>query len=140
MAMDGFPVCGGRTILDADALDRDTGVVHRDVAEYWLQHYDISRILTTNARKLVAHLRGKIHVIVGTADTFYLNGPVRLLETAIAPLGYEAKITFLSGRTHFDLFDGGLMRRIAAQMYVVARPSHRWKPKTQPAPATELVK
>lgn len=121
-------------------FDRETGVVHRDVAEYWLQHYDISRILTTNARKLVAHLRGKIHVIVGTADTFYLNGPVRLLETAIAPLGYEAKITFLSGRTHFDLFDGGLMTRIAAQMYGAARPSHRWKPRTQPDPATELVK
>jgi hypothetical protein len=49
-------------------FDRDSGVVNREVADYWLQHYDISRILTSKARELVGDLRGKIHVIVGTAD------------------------------------------------------------------------
>jgi Putative esterase len=121
-------------------FDRDTGVVNREVADYWLQHYDISRILTSKARELVGDLRGKIHIIVGTADTFYLNEPVQLLQTAIAPLGYDAKITLLSGRTHFDLFNGGLMTRIAAQMYETARPGRRWTPSTPPDPATELAK
>jgi hypothetical protein len=73
-------------------------------------------------------------------DTFYLNEPVQLLQTAIAPLGYDAKITLLSGRTHFDLFNGGLMTRIAAQMYETARPGRRWTPSTPPDPATELAK
>jgi Putative esterase len=121
-------------------FDRETGLVYREIADYWLQHYDISRILTSNARGLVRQLRGKIHIIVGTADTFYLNGAVRLLQDAIASLGYDAKITFLSGRTHFDLFDGGLMTRIAGQMYETARPGRGWKPSTPPDPASELTK
>jgi len=121
-------------------FDHQTGVIHREVADYWLQHYDISRILANNARTLVTHLKGKIHIIVGTADTFYLDDPVRLLQTAVTPLGYDAKITFLSGRSHFDLFEGGLMTRIAAQMYDAARPGHSWKSSKPPDPATELAR
>ena len=85
----------GRDGRPMQLFDHQTGVVHREVADYWLQHYDISRILANNARTLVRHLKGKIHIIVGTADTFYLDDPVRLLQTAVTPLGYDAKITFL---------------------------------------------
>jgi S-formylglutathione hydrolase FrmB len=123
-----------------ELFDRQTGLIHREVADYWLEHYDISRILTNNAKRLVKQLRGKIHIVVGTADTFYLDDPVRLMQTAITPLGYQAKFTFLAGRTHFDLFSGGLMTRIGTEMYDVARPGHTWKTKVAPDPATELAK
>lgn len=121
-------------------FDRQTGIIHHDVAQYWLDHYDISRILTSHSRELAPELRGKIHIIVGTADTFYLDGAVHLLQQAIAPLGYDARITYLQGRTHMDLYRGGLETRITEQMYDVARPRNTWKPKVPPDPATELVK
>ena len=120
-------------------FDRRTGAIDRDVADYWLAHYDISRILTENAKQLVPQLRGKIHIIVGTADTFYLDGAVHLLEQAITPLGYKPKITYLKGRTHMDLYEGGLEQRIAEQMYNAARPGNPWKPKVVPDPATQIA-
>jgi enterochelin esterase-like enzyme len=120
-------------------FDRQTGAIHRDVVDYWLAHYDISLILTQNAKQLVPQLRGKIHIIVGTADTFYLDGAVHLLEQAITPLGYKAKITYLEGRTHMDLYKGGLEERIAEQMYNTARPGNHWKPKIVPDPATQIA-
>jgi pimeloyl-ACP methyl ester carboxylesterase len=121
-------------------FDRSTGEVHRDVADYWLKHYDIARILADNAKTLAPKLKNKIHIIVGTADTFYLDGPVHLLQERIASLGYDAKFTYLAGRTHFDLYDGGLETRIAEQMYDVARPGNHWKPAQAPSAATELAK
>jgi hypothetical protein len=65
---------------------------------------------------------------------------VRLLEKSIASLGYDAKFTYLEGRTHFDPFNSELMTRIATQMYDRARPGHRWKSTVPPDPATELAR
>jgi Putative esterase len=121
-------------------FDRQTGAIHHDVAQYWLDHYDISHILTSHAPQLAPLLKGKIHIVVGTVDTFYLDGAVHLLQQAIEPLGYNAKITFLAGRNHSDLYKGGLETRMAEQMYDVARPKNTWKPKVAPDPATELAK
>ena len=120
-------------------FDRHSGTIHRDVADYWLAHYDISRILTQHAKQLVPQLRGKIHIIVGTADTFYLDGAVHLLDQTITPLGYNPKITYLKGRTHMDLYEGGLEQRIAEQMYSSARPGNHWKPNTVPDRATQIA-
>lgn len=121
-------------------FDRATGAIHREIASYWLERYDISRLLARNARTLVKPLRGKIRIIVGTADTFYLEKAVRLLEETITPLGYEPKITYLENRTHFDLFEGGVIARMTAQMYAVARPRHRWTSTATLDPSTELVR
>ena len=121
-------------------FDRQTGAIHHDVAQYWLDHYDIARILTGHSRQLVPQLKGKIHIVVGTADTFYLDSAVHLLQHELEPLSYNAKITFLDGRTHFDLYKGGLETRITQQMYDVARPKSGWTPKVAPDPATELAK
>jgi hypothetical protein len=90
---------------------------------------DISRILVRSAPRLARPLRGKIHLIVGADDTFYLDKPVRLLQRRIDSLGYEARFTYIPGRGHFDLYDGHLLRRIAGQMYRVARQDSSWKPR-----------
>jgi len=120
-------------------FNRQTGDIHKEVAAYW-RRYDISHILATRAKALVPQLRGKIHVIVGTEDTFHLDGSVRLLEAHIQPLGYQAKFTYLEGRTHFNFYAAGLWTRIGMQMYEVARPGSRWKPATTPDPSTTLAK
>jgi hypothetical protein len=54
---------------------------------------------------------------------------VRAFERAIAPFGYDATFTYLDGRNHFDLYDGDVLHRLAAQMFEVARPRHRWTPR-----------
>jgi hypothetical protein len=96
------------------------------VENYWLGPYDISHILVGSASQLARPLRGKIHVIVGTNNTFYLDKPVRLLQRRIESLGYQARFTYIPVRTHFDLYEGHLVRRIAEQMYRGARPDATW--------------
>lgn len=103
-------------------FDRDTGRIDPAVQKAW-EKYDISRILRANWKTLGPKLRGKLHIICGTADTFHLDEALRLLEAELKKLGSDAKIEFLEGRNHFDLYkDNGLSERIAKEMYAVARP------------------
>jgi S-formylglutathione hydrolase FrmB len=105
-------------------FDRDTGKIDPFVEKAW-QKYNISNVLRTNWKTLRPKLRGKLHIFCGTADTFHLDAPLRLLETELKQLGSDAKIEFLEGRTHFDLYKDGLTERIAKEMYAVARPKVR---------------
>jgi enterochelin esterase-like enzyme len=130
----------GMNGVPAPLFDRRTGAIDRAVARYWLDRYDIRQILTTNAARLAPRLHGKIHVIVGTEDTFFLDRAVRRLELAIDSRGYDARFTYIPGRNHFDLYDGHLLTRIAMQMYATAFPSAQWKPRVAPDPVTELAK
>jgi S-formylglutathione hydrolase FrmB len=102
-------------------FDRDTGRINQFVAKSW-EKYDISRVLRDNWTTLGPKLKGKLHIIVGTADTFHLDEAVRLLDGELKKLGSDAKIEYLEGRTHFDLYKDGLSDRIANEMYAVARP------------------
>lgn len=74
-----------------------------------------------------ADLDGKIHVIVGTADTFYLDGPTRRLKAVLDRLHAKSDVRFREGRTHFDLYQDGededaLLKQMTREMYAVARP------------------
>jgi len=100
---------------------RDTGRIDTDVANSW-EKYDISRVLRDNWKTLGPKLKGKIHIIVGTADTFHLDEPVRLLDAELKKLGSDARFEYVEGRDHFNLYEGGLRLRIMKEMYAVARP------------------
>jgi hypothetical protein len=104
-------------------FNRDTGKIDPQVAEYWEQHYDIASILRENWKKIGPSLNGKIHLTVGTADTFHLDESARLLQQTVQALGGKASFTYLEGRSHFDLYQGGLLEQIAKEMYAVARPN-----------------
>ena len=108
-------------------FDRTTGDVDPAVIAYWHEHYDIAHLVSEHWDTLAPDLRGKIHLIVGTADTFYLDGAAHKLQAVLDGLHAEAHFTFVPDRTHFDLYrigtnPQGLMERIAAEMYAVARP------------------
>ncbi|MEP6787051.1 MAG: alpha/beta hydrolase-fold protein [Acidobacteriota bacterium] len=103
-------------------FDIDTGRIDPFVQKEW-QKYNISKLLIENWKTLGPKLRGKIHIFVGTADTFHLDEPVRLLDAELKKLGSDAKFEYIEGRTHFNLYEGGLGDRIAKEMYAVARPS-----------------
>ncbi|HVI56105.1 MAG TPA: alpha/beta hydrolase-fold protein [Luteibacter sp.] len=108
-------------------FNRDTGVIDPAVVAYWRDHYDIAQRLRTHWPELKPDLDGKIHLIVGTADTFYLDGSAKLLKDTLDGLHAKSDIRFLPGKTHFDLYMEGddrnaMLKKIAWEMYGVARP------------------
>lgn len=102
-------------------FDRDSGRIDPFVQKAW-ERYDIARLLRQNWATLGPKLQGRLHIIVGTTDTFHLEEAVYLLRDTLKALGSDAKIEFVEGRDHFDLYEGGLAERIAREMYTVARP------------------
>ncbi len=113
-------------------FDRATGVVDPVVVQYWHDHFDLANIVETTWAQRGPMLKGRIHLFVGTADTFYLDGAAHLFEARLAKLGAEPHFTYIPNKTHFDLYNvgeerGALFDRIGAEMYAVARPGVSWK-------------
>jgi enterochelin esterase-like enzyme len=102
-------------------FDRETGRIDPFVQKAW-EKYDIAKHLRDNWTTLAPKLKGKLHIAVGTADTFHLDEGVRLLEAELKKLGSDAKIEYLEGRDHFNLYQSGLGTRFAQEMYQIARP------------------
>lgn len=121
-------------------FDRVTGDVNPAVVAYWRDHYDLSHIVQTTWTERGPNLRGKIHVFVGTADTFYLDGAAHKMDAVLSAVGADAHFTYIPDRTHFDLYATypadagskgdrmGLFTQIGQEMYEVARPHSGWKP------------
>ncbi|HJQ15492.1 MAG TPA: alpha/beta hydrolase-fold protein [Allosphingosinicella sp.] len=108
-------------------FDRRSGAIDPAVAAYWRAHYDIADRLARDWASLKPDLDAKIHIFVGTADTFRLEGSAHRLQAVLDGLGARSTFEFIPNRNHFDLFeeDGdpeGLMRRITWDMYAIARP------------------
>jgi len=61
-------------------FDKQSGVIDHDVAEYWRKHYDLEAILERNWPTLGPKLEGKIHIYVGSDDTYFLNDAVYRME------------------------------------------------------------
>jgi acetyl esterase/lipase len=101
-------------------FNRVTGAIDPGVAESW-EKYDISRVLRENWGTLGAKLKGKIHIYVGTDDSFHLESSVALLEQQLKQLGADAEVIYIPGRSHFDLYEGGLSSHIAKEIYSAAR-------------------
>lgn len=113
-------------------FDRTTGDVDAKVMAYWHDHYDLANIVQTHWAERGADLKGRIHLYVGTADTFYLDGAAHKLDAVLQALGAQAHFTFIPGRTHGDLYvvgddKQGLFDEIGQQMWDVARPGKNWK-------------
>jgi hypothetical protein len=71
---DGYP---------AEIWDQRTGVINHEVATYWREHYDLTAIMQRDWKTLGPKLQGKLHVMVGTADTFFLDHAVHLMQAAL---------------------------------------------------------
>jgi S-formylglutathione hydrolase FrmB len=115
-------------------FDRATGAIDPNVVAYWRDHYDLANILDRTWAANGTDIKGRIHLYVGTADTFYLDGAAHMLEARLNKLGGEPHFTFIPGKSHFDLYAIGddrfaLFDEIASQMYATARPGFDWKKK-----------
>jgi hypothetical protein len=78
-------------------FDKKTGVIDHNVAEYWRQHYDLEAILERDWAQLGPKLQGKIHIYVGSDDTYFLNDAVYrmqdFLESTKNP-PYDGEVTY----------------------------------------------
>lgn len=113
-------------------FDRETGAVDAKVIAYWHDHYDLAHIAESTWAERGADLKGRIHLFVGTADTFYLDGAAHKFEAVLTRLGGDPHFTYVPGRSHFDVYVVGndnyaLFDQIGAEMYAVARPGEDWK-------------
>ena len=116
--------------LPLPAFDRTTGAVDPAVITYWKDHYDVAERLRRHWPELRRDLDGKIHLTVGSADTFYLDGAAHLLEATMKGLGARTDFRYVEGRGHFDLYSvgddpWGLYKAIAWEMYALARPGSK---------------
>ena len=68
---DGYP---------AQIFNKQTGEIDHSVANYWRQHYDLEAILERDWAKLGPELAGKIHIYVGSDDTYFLNDAVYRMQ------------------------------------------------------------
>lgn len=60
--------------------DKETGVIDREVADYWRENYDLRYILERDWATLGPRLEGKLHLYTGDMDNYYLNNAVYLAE------------------------------------------------------------
>jgi hypothetical protein len=106
--------------------------VNPGVVQYWHDHYDLAHLVESRWATQGSAWKGRYHLFVGTADTFYLDGAAHKFEAVLNRLGAEPHFAYIPDRTHFDLYKVGddrnaLFDQIGAEMYAVARPGVDWK-------------
>jgi hypothetical protein len=84
---DGYP---------APIFDKMTGEIDPRIAAYWRDHYDLSYIIARDWKTLAPKLQGKIHIYVGSADTYYLTDAVYFAQDRLEKLDppYEGEIAY----------------------------------------------
>ncbi|GGH13359.1 alpha/beta hydrolase-fold protein [Silvibacterium dinghuense] len=78
-------------------FNKETGEIDHQTAEYWRQHYDLEHILETNWSTLGPKLQGKIHIYVGSDDTYFLNDAVYRMEDFLKSTSnppYDGEVTY----------------------------------------------
>jgi hypothetical protein len=95
--------------------DRRTGIVNSRVARRW-EAYDIRLVLERNWDRLGPQLGGKLHIFMGSSDTFLLEGATRRLEESLQRLKSDAVVEIHEDRDHRTLLTGQLRSRIRREM------------------------
>ena len=95
--------------------DPKTGEINRSVTDHW-KKYDLRLILEQNWRTLGPKLRGKIHISVGEADSYYLNNAVHMLDEFLKETNppADARIVYGPGQGHCwsSLSEAQMMREM----------------------------
>jgi hypothetical protein len=82
-------------------FDKVTGAIDHETAAYWHDHYDLDAILQRDWNTLGPKLQGKLHIYVGSDDTYFLNDAVYLMEDFLKTTGapghgvpYEGEVQY----------------------------------------------
>lgn len=83
-------------------FDRDTGAVDPLTLQHWRMQFDLTYRLRSNWSTLGPRLRGKLRVLVGDRDDFFLELAVKSLETFLreAEPAADAVIEYGAGAGH----------------------------------------
>jgi S-formylglutathione hydrolase FrmB len=107
----------GRDGRPVPLWDPKTGVIDKSVADHW-KKYDLRLVLEQNWRTLGPKLRGKIHISVGEADSYYLDKGVHLMDDFLkkADPPADARIAYGPGKGHcwISLSEPQLMSEMAS--------------------------
>jgi hypothetical protein len=103
--------------------DRKTGKVDTAVTKTW-EKYDIRLVLERNWKTLGPKLKGKLHVIMGDSDTFYLEGASILLKKSLKDIGSDADVEIVPGRDHMNLLTPNIRARIRREMTTAFLKNH----------------
>ena len=96
--------------------DPMTGVINHEVATYWSDRYDLRYILERDWKTLGPKLVGKIHIVAGSRDTFYLDIAVRMLQQFLESTNdpyYAGYVKFGPHQPHGYSEDHGETRRFS---------------------------
>ena len=90
------------TNLPMALFDPHTGTINKDIAKAW-EKFDLRLYLSRNWEIIGSKLQGKLHIWMGTADSYYLNNAMvlfdRFLKTTKNPTS-DAEINFICGEGH----------------------------------------
>lgn len=85
---DGYPV---------PIWNKINGEIDHKVAAYWRDHWDLTHIIARDWKVLGPKLAGKIHLYVGSADTYFLNDAVYFAQDVLEGLRdppYGGEVTY----------------------------------------------
>lgn len=77
--------------------DKETGVIDKEVANYWKENYDLAYILKRDWAKNGEKWKGRIHIYCGDMDNYYLNNAVYLTEEMLKGLSnpsYDGEVDY----------------------------------------------
>ncbi len=103
--------------------DRTTGEIDPEVANAW-KDYDIRLVLENHWNELEPQLRGKLHIVTGSLDTFYLNGAVERLAETLEELGSDAEIIVVPEASHSSVLRSKPAQQMRQQMVDAFRKHH----------------
>ncbi len=90
------------TSLPIALFDPYSGKINKEVANEW-RKYDLRLYLSQNWENIGSKLQGKVHIWMGTADSYYLNNSMTLfdefIKTTTNPIS-DAEINFICGEGH----------------------------------------
>lgn len=101
--------------VPAPLWNRVDGKIDHAVAQHW-KHYDMVQLLDQHWPEWGDELRHKIRVIMGEADTFYLEGASRDLKKCLERYQAGELVELLPEKTHFDLLTRELRQQIVDEM------------------------
>ena len=102
--LDAFHATFGPTDTDgypAKLWDAETGAINPEVAAYWREHYDLTSLLQRDWERLGPKLQGKLHVTMGTKDSFYLDAAAHRMEQFLESTKFPGKGPYYGGSFEF---------------------------------------
>jgi hypothetical protein len=82
-------------------FDKQTGAIDHATAAFWREHYDLDAILQRDWATLGPKLQGKLHLYVGSDDTYFLNDAVYLMEDFLQQTGTPGYGVPYQGEVHY---------------------------------------